>query len=100
MTPKYEERLDRLHRITNGQAQTTSDVRLVFPSTAEDLSDAFNNAIAHGVMQQDSQRDRRTFFARFELIASDVDGDAVIADWFRDVVADEYIRVPRKEDLT
>ena len=57
-------------------------MRLLFPGVAEDLSDAFS-AISQGVMQRDNQRDRKTFFASFELIASDVDDDEIVqGDWF------------------
>ena len=72
-------------------------MKLEFPAVAEDLTDAFNNALAQGVMQRDRQRDRKTFFTSFELIASDVEGDEVIADWFHNEFTNEDIRVPRKE---
>ena len=72
-------------------------MKLEFPAVAEDLTDAFNNALAQGVMQRDSQRDRKTFFTSFELIASDVDGDEVIADWFHNEFTNEDIRVLRKD---
>ena len=71
--------------------------RLEFPAVAEDLTDAFNNAIAAGVMQRDSQRDRKTFFTSFELVASDVEDDEVIADWFHNEFTNEDIRVLRKD---
>ncbi len=72
-------------------------MKLEFPAVAEDLTDAFNNALAQGVMQRDSQRDRKTFFTSFELIASDVEGDEVIADWFHNEFTNEDIRVLRKD---
>ena len=75
-------------------------MKLVFPETGEDLGDAFNSAIAQGAMQRDDQRDQTTFFARFELIASDTEGDKLIADWFINVFTNEYIRVPRKDIST
>ena len=74
-------------------------MRLVFPEAGEDFGDAYNNAIDAGVMERDSQS--RTFWARFEFLASDVDGDEVVqADWFHNVLADVFIRVPRKGDST
>ena len=76
-------------------------MRLLFPGVAEDLSDAFNSAVAAGVMHRDNQRDRKTFFASFELIASDVDGDEIVrADWFINKFTNEYIRVLRKDGST
>ena len=72
-------------------------MRLEFPAVAEDLSDAFNNALAQGVMQRDNPRDQNTFFAKFELIASDVKDDEVIADWFLNEFTAQYIRVLRKD---
>ena len=75
-------------------------MKLEFPAVAEDLTDAFNNALAQGVMQRDSQRDRKTFFTSFELIASDVEGDDVVADWFHNEFTNEDIRVLRKDGST
>ena len=75
-------------------------MKLEFPGVAEDMSDAFNNAIAQGVMQREDQRDLKTFFAKFELIASDVEDDEVVADWFLNELTNEYTRVLRKDDST
>ena len=75
-------------------------MKLEFPGVAEDWSDAYNNALAQGVMQRENQRDRKTFFAKFELIVSDVEDDEVIADWFFNEFNNEYIRVLRKEGST
>ena len=73
-------------------------LKLLFPGVAEDLSDAFNSAISQGLMQRDNQRDRKTFFASFELVASDVDGDEIVqADWFLNEFTNEYTRILRKE---
>ena len=71
-------------------------MRLIFPESSEDLGVAFNNAIDAGVMQRE-QPNLPTFFARYELIASDVDGHAVAADWFFSTHTHQYERVPRKE---
>ena len=71
-------------------------MKLVFPESAEDLGVAFNNAIADGVMQRE-QPNSPTFWAKHELIASDVEGDTVIADWFYCEHTNQYIRVSRKE---
>ena len=75
-------------------------MKLRFPESGEDLADAFNNAIALGRMQRNNQREQTSFFARFELIASDVEGDAVLADWFINVFTNEYIHVLRKDGST
>ena len=70
-------------------------MRLVFPETAEDLGAAFNNALADGVMQRE-QQGKPTFWARHELVASDVEGDAVIADWFFNNYPNQFLHVSRK----
>ncbi len=72
-------------------------MKLVFPASSEDLADAFNNAISQGAMQRENQRDQATFWARFELIASDVEHGEIVADWFYGRLADLHIRVSRKE---
>ncbi len=74
--------------------------RLEFPGVAEDMSDAFNFAISQGVMQREDQRDLKTFFAKFELIASEVEDDEVVADWFHNEFTDQYTRVLRKDGST
>ena len=73
-------------------------MKLVFPQFSEDMGDAFNNAIACGVMQRDPH-DPKTFFGRFELLVSDVEDGAVVADWFFHERSDQHLRVPRKGDL-
>ncbi len=75
-------------------------MKLEFPGVAEDMNDAFNSAIEAGVMQREDHRDQKTFFAKFELIASDTEDDEVVADWFLNVFTNEYIRVPRKDNST
>ena len=73
--------------------------RLLFPGVAEDMSDAFNSAIEAGTMERDTQS--RTFWARFEFLASDIDDDEVIqADWFHNTISDVFICVPRKDIST
>ena len=74
-------------------------MRLLFPATAEDLDDAFANALAAGVMERDSQS--KVFWAKFQFLASDVDDDEVVqADWFHSEFTNEYIRVERKGNST
>lgn len=74
-------------------------MKLQFPATAEDLDDAFNNAIDAGVMVRDSQA--KAFWARFQFLASDIDGDeAVQADWFLNELSNIFIRVERKGNST
>lgn len=74
-------------------------MRLVFPESSEDLSDAFNNAIATGVMQAGDQSNHMSFFARHELIASEIGDGVIVADWFFNDLTKLHIRVPRKDDL-
>ena len=70
-------------------------MKLRFPESGEELSDAFNNALDAGAMERESPS--RKFWARFEFLASDVEGDDVVADWFYNVLSDVYTRVPRKD---
>ena len=75
-------------------------MKLEFPAVAEDLSDAFNNAIDAGVMDRDDKS--RNFWAQFELVASDVEDDEVVADWFHCALSNVFTRVMRtgKENST
>ena len=73
-------------------------MKLRFPESGEELSDAFNNALDAGVMDRDSGS--RKFWARHELIASDVEDGEVVADWFLNPFSDVFIRVPRKDNST
>ena len=76
-------------------------MKLLFPATAEDLDDAFNNALDAGVMQRDNQRDQKTFWAKFQFLASDVDDDEIVqADWFHNEFSNMFIRVERRGDST
>ena len=75
-------------------------MKLVFPETGEDLAAAFNNAIAQGAMQRENQKDQTTFWARFELVASDTEDGVVVADWFFSSFTDRHIRVSRKDNST
>ena len=70
--------------------------KLVFPELAEDLGDAFNNAIETGVMQR-VKHDTPDFWMRFELIASDWQDGAIVADWFVQTDYRAFHHVPRKE---
>lgn len=73
---------------------TTPELR--FPESAEDLSDAFNNALASGAMQRD-RRDLVTWWGRFELIASEYQDGVLIADEFINTETKEFVRVSRKD---
>ena len=68
---------------------------LKFPETSEDLGIAFNNARARGVFSDDPNQ--KTFWAKHELMASDLENGAVVADWFLNIDIKTYLRVPRKE---
>ena len=66
---------------------------LRFPESADDLTAAFNNALAAGAMQL-SHPELTTFWARHELLAHDVE-DGV--DVFYNSLSGLYVRVERKE---
>ncbi len=70
-------------------------MKLQFPAAAENPGDAFNNAIDAGVMERDSGSHK--FWARFAYLASDIEGDKVIADYFFSPLSNVYTRVPREE---
>ena len=73
-------------------------MRLQFPSIAEDMDDAYGNALDQGAMQRDNQRDRATFFASFELIVSEIGEDEeIIADWFFHELSNIYHRIERRD---
>ncbi len=103
MTRAYEANGDVLHnaagrRILAARRREASKVKLEFPGVAEDLSDAFNNAIAQGVMQREDRRDLKTFFAKFELIVSEIGEDEeIIADWFFHELSNIYHRIERRD---
>ena len=69
---------------------------LIFPESAADLSDAFNNALRSGAMQREDS-DKHTFWARYEFLAHDAE-DGV--DVFYHSISAQYLRVPRKEEST
>ena len=75
-------------------------MRLQFPALGEDLDDAFDNAFSAGIMQREDQKDLKTFWARFEYLASDVEDDKIIGDWFYNTYTDQYTRVLRKDGST
>ena len=70
-------------------------MRLEFPSADEDKGAAFNNAIDAGVMERDSGSHK--FWARFTYLASDVEDDKVVADYFFSPLSNVYVRVERKD---
>ena len=70
-------------------------MKLLFPQDSDDWSAAYNNALACGEFSNDPRQ--RDFWAKFDLIASDVEGDEIVADWFFNTIADRYTRVSRKE---
>ena len=74
-------------------------MRLAFPESSEDLGGAFNNALGQGVMQGDDRNNHATFWARHELLASEVEDGAIVADWFFNGLTGLHIRVPRKDYL-
>ena len=69
---------------------------LVFPQDAEDWSAAFNNALENGALCNEP-RDAN-FWARHELLASEVEGETITADWFFQRNTSKHLRVPRIEE--
>lgn len=67
---------------------------LIFPESAADLSDAFDNAIAAGAMQREDTT-MATYWARFEYMAYDAEAGE---DIFYNSLSGIYVRVPRKEE--
>ena len=65
---------------------------LKFPETAEDLGVAFDNALGVGSLQA-ARPDAVDFWARFELLAYDVEAGA---DVFLNVHTKTYLAVPRE----
>ena len=68
---------------------------LVFPEDAEDWSAAFNNGLAKGVFGNDPRN--ATFWGRHELLASEIEDELIVADWFWQRNLEKHLRVPRKE---
>ena len=66
---------------------------LVFPESPEDLSAAFNSAIAAGAMQAEDHT-VVSFWARYEFIATDCDSGE---DLFFNALAGQYLKVSRKD---
>ena len=70
-------------------------MKLQFPSADEDKSAAFSNAIDSDIMVRDSESHK--FWARFTYLASDVEDDKVVADYFFSPLSNVYVRVERKD---
>ena len=71
-------------------------MKLLFPSTSEDLGAAFNNALARGPLQCE-RRDLTSWWGRWELLASIVEDGEIVADEFHNPSTSEYVRVERTE---
>ena len=73
--------------------------QLLFPGVAEDLSDAFNNALDAGAMDRGHHSDK--FWAKFQYLASEIDDDEVVQwDWFFHEHSNIYHKIARKENPT
>ena len=68
---------------------------LVFPESADDLGDAFNNALEKGALCNEPRN--ATFWARHDLLASEIEDEVIIADWFYQKNSSKHLRVSRKE---
>ena len=71
-------------------------MKLAFPESPADLSAAFNSALEAGSMQAEN-KDSTNFWARYELIASEVEDGAVVADWFFNALTQVFSRFERME---
>ncbi len=67
---------------------------LVFPVDGADLTAAFNNATAAGVMQKEDPG-KVTYWARHEFLAHDAE-DGV--DVFFNALSQQYVMAPRTEE--
>ena len=70
---------------------------LVFPESSEDWSLAFNNGLARGEFCNDPNK--HEFWAHHELLASELQDGAIVADWFRQQNIRKYVRIPRQEEI-
>ena len=70
---------------------------LVFPQDAEDWSAAFNNALGKGALCNEPRN--ATFWARHDLLASEIEDEKIIADWFYQKNSSKHLRVPRTEEI-
>ena len=68
---------------------------LEFPETGADLSDGFNSAISQDVLSINPKS--AEFFGGYELVASDLGEDGIVADWFMHKNTQKILQVPRKE---
>ena len=66
---------------------------LRFPRESEDLDDAYNAALAAGVMQREDPS-KVSYWARFEYLAFDVEDGT---DVFYNQLSGQFVRVERKE---
>ena len=69
---------------------------LVFPESAEDLSNAFNNALDRGVFSDDEKT--TAFWPKYELLASIVENGVIVADQFREMNTSAFVRVSRSTE--
>lgn len=69
---------------------------LVFPESADDLGDAFNNALEKGALCNETRNPN--FWGHHELQASEVEGETITADWFYQKNSSKHLRVPRTEE--
>lgn len=68
---------------------------LVFPESADDWGDAYNNALESGALCNEPRNEN--FWGRHELQASEIEGEVIVADWFFHRNTSKHLRVSRKE---
>ena len=71
---------------------------LVFPQDALDWDAAFNNGLATGKFSNDPMK--HEFWAHHELLASESQDGAIVADWFRQQTTKKFVCIPREEKDT
>ena len=69
---------------------------LSFPESGEDLSDAFNNALLQGELNDDQKS--TLFWPKYELLASIVENGVKVADQFREMNTSAFVRVSRSTE--
>ena len=68
---------------------------LVFPESGADWDGAFNSALRRGDFNSDPGSP--LFWAFHDLLASEVEDEAIIADWFYQRNLLKHLRIPRAE---
>ena len=68
---------------------------LTFPESGADWDAAFNNGLRRGDLNNDPRSP--LFWALHELLASEIEGEEIVADWFLQRNLLKYERILRKD---